>query len=53
MMQTISFSQFNIPSIVGASPPPTTTIHHRKTTSSRRLSLVLAVASPTTFPSLH
>ncbi|XP_006356733.1 stearoyl-[acyl-carrier-protein] 9-desaturase 1, chloroplastic-like [Solanum tuberosum] len=47
MMQTTSFSQFNIPSIVGASPPPTTTILRRKTTSSRRLSPVLAVASPT------
>uniref|UniRef100_M1D169 Acyl-[acyl-carrier-protein] desaturase n=1 Tax=Solanum tuberosum TaxID=4113 RepID=M1D169_SOLTU len=47
MMQTISFSQFNIPSIVPASLPPTTTIHRRKTTSSRRLSPVLAVASPT------
>ncbi|KAK4718652.1 hypothetical protein R3W88_016990 [Solanum pinnatisectum] len=53
MKQTISFSQFNIPSIVGASPPPTTTIHRRTTTSSRRLSPVLAVASPTTSPSLH
>ncbi|XP_006356734.1 stearoyl-[acyl-carrier-protein] 9-desaturase 1, chloroplastic-like [Solanum tuberosum] len=53
MMQTISFSQFNIPSIVGASPPPTTTIHRRKTTSSGRLSPVLAVASPTTSPSRH
>ncbi|KAK6786887.1 hypothetical protein RDI58_015412 [Solanum bulbocastanum] len=53
MMQTVSFSQFNIPSIVGASPPPTTTIHRCKTTSSRRLSLILAVASPTTSPSLH
>ncbi|KAH0750866.1 hypothetical protein KY290_030098 [Solanum tuberosum] len=51
--QTISFSQFNIPSIVGASPPPSTTIHRHKTTLSRRLSPVLAVASPTTSPSRH
>ncbi|XP_006356735.1 stearoyl-[acyl-carrier-protein] 9-desaturase 6, chloroplastic-like [Solanum tuberosum] len=53
MMQTTSFSQFNIPSIVRESPPPATTIHRRKTTLSRRLSLVLAVASPATSPSRH
>ncbi|XP_027773754.1 stearoyl-[acyl-carrier-protein] 9-desaturase 1, chloroplastic-like [Solanum pennellii] len=42
-MQTTNFSQFNIPSIL-----------RRKTTSSRRLSPVLAVASPTiTSPSRH
>ncbi|XP_004241159.1 stearoyl-[acyl-carrier-protein] 9-desaturase 6, chloroplastic-like [Solanum lycopersicum] len=42
-MQTTNFSQFNLPSILC-----------RKTTSSRRLSPVLAVASPTiTSPSRH
>ncbi|TMW88013.1 hypothetical protein EJD97_019134, partial [Solanum chilense] len=46
MMQTISFSLFNIPSIVRGSPPPTTTILRRKTISSRRLSPILTVASP-------
>ncbi|WMV34310.1 hypothetical protein MTR67_027695 [Solanum verrucosum] len=53
MMQTTSFSQFNIPSIVRESPPPATTMHRRKTTLSRRLSPVLVVASPATFPSRH
>ncbi|XP_059299078.1 stearoyl-[acyl-carrier-protein] 9-desaturase 6, chloroplastic-like [Lycium ferocissimum] len=47
-MQTTSFSQFKIQSIVRAPPRPTTTIIHGKTTSSRRIPTVVAVA-----PSRH
>ncbi|XP_055830520.1 stearoyl-[acyl-carrier-protein] 9-desaturase 6, chloroplastic-like [Solanum dulcamara] len=50
-MQTTSFSQFNIPSIVRVSPPPTTTTLRLKTTSSRRLSPVFAGTTPP--PSRH
>ncbi|WMV34316.1 hypothetical protein MTR67_027701 [Solanum verrucosum] len=46
-MQTTSFSQFNIPSIVRASPRPTTTMLRCQTTSSRRLSPLYAMASST------
>ncbi|KAK4718653.1 hypothetical protein R3W88_016991 [Solanum pinnatisectum] len=46
-MQTTNFSQFNIPSVVWASPPPTITMLSGKTASSRRLSPPYAVASST------
>lgn len=52
-MQTTSFSQFNIPSILGASPPRTTTILHRRSTSPRRLFPVNAVASPSRHQVTH